>query len=362
MDVVERRKRSPGPIAAAAVPGLSCGERSGGRAPSALAAPRRGDIGESGDIGEKRQTMPEAVHDRGKARFGGWLADQPYLLLSLTSLFWAGNTVIGRFMAGHVPPMTLAFIRWGGAALILLPFAARDIARDWPIVRKHLGMMTLLALTGFSAYNTMAYYGLQYTTAINGLLLQSIGPLFVGLWTFALFGERLTLRQVCGICISLTGVVVIICRGSLAVLLGIGFNRGDIWFVIALLIYAFYAAILRKRPPLQPISFLAVGMGLGAILLIPAVIYEFLSGRTMIVDSASLWTFAYICIFPSLLGYLFLNRGIELVGANRSAPFIHLVPVFGSVLAIVFLGESFELYHAVGYALVFAGITIATRK
>jgi drug/metabolite transporter (DMT)-like permease len=296
------------------------------------------------------------------ARAGGWLFDQPYLLLSLTSLFWAGNTVLGRFIVGHVPPMTLSLVRWTGAFLILLPFAAGHLARDWPLIRKNAALMTLLAVVGFSAYNTMAYYGLQYTTAINGLLLQSIGPLFVALWTFALFGDRLTLRQAVGICVSLGGVVVIICHGSLAVLLGIAFNRGDVWFVIALVFYGFYMAMLRKRPPIHPLSFLAVGMGGGAVFLIPLVVLEIASGRTMVFDAESILSFAFICIFPSLLGYLFLNRGIELVGANRAAPFIHLVPVFGSVLAIVLLGERFELYHAVGYGLVFSGITIATRK
>jgi drug/metabolite transporter (DMT)-like permease len=296
------------------------------------------------------------------ARRGGWLLDQPYLLLSLTSLFWAGNTIVGRGVVGHVPPMTLAFIRWGGAAIILLPFAAGHIARDWPIIRKHMMLMALLALTGFSAYNTMAYYGLQYTTAINGLLLQSIGPLFVALWTFALFGDRLTLRQAGGICVSLTGVVIIICHGSLAVLLNINFNRGDVMFLIALLFYGFYTAMLRKRPPIHPLSFLTVGMGWGAIFLIPAVAWEIASGRTPIIDTESVAIFAFVCIFPSLLGYLFLNRGIELIGPNRAAPFMHLVPVFGSVMAIVLLGERFELFHAVGYALVFSGITIATRK
>jgi drug/metabolite transporter (DMT)-like permease len=298
--------------------------------------------------------------DRG--RTGGWLFDQAYLLLSLTSLSWAGNIVLGRFIVGHVPPITLSVIRWGGAFVVLLPFAARHLLRDWPTIRAHAGMMALLALTGFAAYNTMAYYGLQYTTAINGLLLQSVAPLFVALWTFVLFRDRLTLRQACGICISLTGVVVIICRGSLDILLTIAFNRGDMWFVIALVIYAFYAAMLRKRPAMHPISFLAVGMGGGAVMLLPAMVLEIASGQTMVFDAESVASFAYVCIFPSLLGYLFLNRGIELIGANRAAPFIHLVPVFGSVLAIVLLGERFELYHAIGYALVFAGITVATRK
>jgi len=302
------------------------------------------------------------VRETGASRAGGWLFDQPYLLLALTSLFWAGNTVLGRFIAGHVPPITLAFIRWSGAFLILLPFAARHLRRDWPAIRKHAGVMALLAFTGFSVYNTLAYYGLQYTTAINGLLLQSVAPLFVAMWTFVLFGDRLTLRQAGGICISLSGVLVIVCHGSLAVLLAIAFNRGDVCFLIALVIYGFYAAFLRKRPAMHPFSFLAAGMGCGAVLLIPAVAWEIAGGRTMVFDAESVASFAYVCLFPSLLGYLFLNRGIELIGANRAAPFIHLVPVFGSALAIVLLGEEFHLYHAIGYGLVFTGITVATKK
>jgi drug/metabolite transporter (DMT)-like permease len=285
-----------------------------------------------------------------------------YLLLSLTSLFWSGNVVLGRFVAPLIPPITLSVIRWAGAFLILLPFAARYLVHDWPAIRKHAGLLTLLALTGFSAYNTMAYYGLHFTTAINGLLLQSVSPLFVALWSFLLFGDRLSARQAAGICVSLAGVVVIICHGSLATLLAIAFNQGDLWFVIALLIYAFYAAMLRVRPPLHPLSFLAVGMGVGAILLLPGMAIEIASGQTMILDFTTALSLIYVCVFPSLLGYLFLNRGIELVGANRAAPFIHLVPVFGSVLAIALLGEHLQFYHAVGYALVFAGITLATRR
>jgi drug/metabolite transporter (DMT)-like permease len=302
------------------------------------------------------------ARDAGTSRTGGWLLDQPYLLLSLTSLFWAGNTVLGRFIVGHVPPITLAFIRWSGAFVLLLPFAARHLARDWPVIRKHIGLMMVLALTGISAYNTMAYYGLQYTTAINGLLLQSVGPLCMALWTFVLFGDRLTLRQAIGICVSLTGVIVIICHGSLAALIGVNLNQGDLWFIVALLIYGYYTAMLRKRPPMHQLSFLAAIMGGGALLLVPAVAVEVANGHTMVLDRESFLTCAYICIFPSLLGYLFLNRGIELIGTNRAGPFMHLSPVFGSVMAIAFLGEQFQLYHAIGYGLVFAGITVATRR
>jgi drug/metabolite transporter (DMT)-like permease len=297
-----------------------------------------------------------------RSRVGGWLFDQPYLLLSLTSLFWAGNVVLGRFVVGHIPPITLSVIRWAGASLVLSPFAVPHLVRDWPTIRKHAGLLLLLALTGFSAYNTMAYYGLQFTTAINGLLLQSVAPLFVALWAFALFRDRLTLRQAGGICVSLSGVVVIICHGSLDVLFAIAFNRGDLWLVAALLIYAFYVAMLRKRPAINAISFLTVVMGVGGVLLVPAMILEVASGQTMIFDGETMASIVYVCIFPSLLGYLFLNRGIELIGANRAAPFIHLVPVFGSVLAIVLLGERFEVFHAVGYALVITGIALATGR
>ncbi len=297
-----------------------------------------------------------------RSRKRGGLFDQPYLLLSLTSLFWAGNTIVGRVSAGHIPPLTLACIRWGGAFLILLPFAALHLARDWPTIRKHAGVMALLAFTGFSGYNAIAYYALQYTTAINGLLMQSSAPLFVALWSFVSFGERLTARQAGGICVSLAGVLVIISQGSLALLLGVGFNFGDPWFLLALLIYGYYMAALRNRPPMHPLSFLAVGMGVGTLFLVPGMVWELAGGKSFVLDLRNVASIAFLWVFPSLVGYLFLNRGVDLIGANRAAPFIHLVPVFGSVMAVAFLGERFVLYHAIGYAVVFAGITVAARK
>jgi drug/metabolite transporter (DMT)-like permease len=305
---------------------------------------------------------PAHAFARGRTRSGAAPVREAYVLLSLTSLFWSANVVIGRYIAGYIPPITISVIRWGGAFLILLPFALRHLLRDWPAIRRHLGSLTLLALTGFSAYNTMAYYGLHFTTAINGLLLQSVSPLFVALWSFVLFRDRLSARQAAGICVSLTGVVVIVCHGSLQTLFALAFNQGDLWFVIALLIYAFYVAALRIRPAIHPLSFLAVGMAGGAALLVPGMALEIAYGPAIVLDYVGVFSLAYLCVFPSILGYLALNRGIELVGANRAAPFIHLVPVFGSVLAIALLGERLQFFHAVGYLLVLAGITLATRR
>ena len=305
--------------------------------------------------------MAEAdAYSRGRKHWG--LLDQPFLLLSLTSLFWAINTIVGRLSAGHIPPLTLACLRWGGAFVILLPFAALPLARDWPTIRKHIGTLALLAFSGFSAYNAITYYALQYTTAINGLLMQSSAPLFVALWSFLLLGERLTLRQAGGICVSLTGVLTIISQGSLAVLLAVGFNYGDPWFLIALLIYGYYMAAFRNRPPMHPVSFLAVGIGLGMLFLVPGMVWEIAEGKRFALDARNMASLVFLWVFPSTIGYLFLNRGVELIGANRAAPFVHLVPVFGSVIAVAFLGVRFELYHAIGDALVFAGITVAARK
>jgi drug/metabolite transporter (DMT)-like permease len=288
--------------------------------------------------------------------------NRPYLLLSLTSLFWAGNVVIGRFIAGQIPPVTLSFLRWTGAFLIVLPFAWNQLKADWPAIRQRLGLMAMLSFTGIATFNTLAYWGLEYTQALNALLLNSTGPLFVALFSLLLFGIRLTLTQAFGIAISMVGVLVILLRGDLTALRTIQFNTGDLLYTTALVIFGIYSALAARRPKIQAISFLAFTCGCGALFLIPLFIWEIASGRIMTFSHATLPVLAYVMIFPSTLAYLFFNRGVELIGANRAAPFFHLVPVFGSALAITVLGERFQTFHLVGYALVLMGVVIAARR
>ncbi len=289
------------------------------------------------------------------------IANAPYLLLSFTALLWAINMVIGRYMVGAVPPITTACVRWLLATLILLPFAWRQIVRDAPLLRRHFWRLVLLSSTGIASYNAMSYYGLQYTQALNGLLLQSISPLLVAVWSLLLFRDGLSLGQTVGVFISLAGVLIIISGGSIDTLLHLTLNAGDIWIMVALAIYAFYTAILRVRPPLGPLSFLAAIMAIGGVLLLPVMAWELTHGAELHFNRFTLGVFAYVSTAPSLLAYLAFNRGVQLVGANRAAPFFHLMPVFGTALAILFLGETFAWFHAAGYALVLTGILTATR-
>ena len=174
------------------------------------------------------------------------LNNQPYLLLSLTSLFWAGNIVLARHVAGHVPPLTLSCIRWIGTFLILLPFAWPHLKNDWPVLRAHLPMMVFLSAVGFAYNNAISYWALQYTEALNALLIQSAGPLFVALWSLALFGIRLTGAQLAGITISLAGVPDHHPARRRGALDSISFNRGDLMFEFPGLVRALFGADPRR--------------------------------------------------------------------------------------------------------------------
>jgi drug/metabolite transporter (DMT)-like permease len=283
-------------------------------------------------------------------------------LLILANLFWAGNIVLGRGMAGLVPPIALAYWRWTGAFCVAIGFAWPHLKRDAPILLRHWRMLLLLSATGIATYNTLSYIGLAGTTALNVLLLQSAGPLIIILWAFALFAERPTRWQTAGVAMSLLGVATIAAHGSVQALLQLSLNAGDVWILVAMAIYGIYAAMFRRRPQTHPLSFLVATMGIGSMMILPFYVWETLQGGR-IQGGASAWlALAYIAVFPSFIAYLFFNRGIELIGATRASQSWHLMPLFGAILAVAFLGESFRTYHAIGIAMIAAGILLASIK
>jgi drug/metabolite transporter (DMT)-like permease len=303
-----------------------------------------------------------AIEPASRAPAGNWIANQPYLLLCITALCWAGNAIVGRLAAGHIPPVTLSFLRWSLAFLLILPFAWKHLVRDWAAIRGHLGTMIVLSITGIGAFNTLQYWALEHTQALNTLLLQSAAPLVVALWSLILLGVRLTLAQACGVLLSLAGVLVILLHGDLTTLSNIAFNKGDLIFTVALVIFALYSVLTLKRPQIHGLSFVGFTFGCGAACLVPLFIWELYARPVMQLDTANLLTLAYVALFPSTLAYLCFNRGVQLIGANRAAPFFHVVPVFGTVMSIVFLGEHPQAFHFIGFALVLAGVFVASRK
>ncbi|MGY4303432.1 drug/metabolite transporter (DMT)-like permease [Bradyrhizobium sp. USDA 4369] len=291
-----------------------------------------------------------------------WIANQPYVLLSITALCWAGNAIVGRLAAGHIPPVTLSFLRWSLAFLLILPLAWKQLRQDWPAIRSRLGIMIALSLTGIGAFNTLQYWSLEYTQALNTLLLQSAGPLIVAVWSLLLLRVHLTVAQAIGIVLSLAGVLLILTRGHPTALASITFNRGDLIFLLAMAIFGFYSVLSLKRPQIHGLSMVAFTFGCGAASLIPLLVWELHARPVMVLDAKNLLSLLYVAIFPSTIAYLCFNRGVLLIGANRAAPFLHVVPVFGSIMAFVFLGEQPEIFHVIAFVLVLSGVFIASRK
>jgi drug/metabolite transporter (DMT)-like permease len=285
----------------------------------------------------------------------------PVLLLVAASLFWACNFVIGRAVHGVVPPFFLAFWRWLLALLLVLPLAWPHLRRDWPALRRQWRLMLLLGLLGIAVFSTFVYLGLQTTLAVNAALLQSVIPLAILACSFFLFGEVPGPLQLAGLALSLGGVVVIASHGSLEDLLGLRLRSGDLWVMGAVLAYALYSACLRLRPGVHPLSFLACSIAAGLLALLPAWLWEAATWGMPPLGTATILSVGFLAVFPSLLSYLFFNRGVELIGANKAGQFIHLLPVFGSLMAVAFLGESLELFHLGGLALIGAGILLAMR-
>jgi drug/metabolite transporter (DMT)-like permease len=293
---------------------------------------------------------------------GSWIANQPHLLLSITALCWAGNAIVGRLAAGHIPPVTLSFLRWSLAFLLILPFAWKHLLRDWGEIRGRLGLMILLSVTGIGAFNALQYWALEYTQALNTLLLQSAGPLIVALWSLILLGVRLTPAQAFGVLLSLAGVLVILMHGDLTALSNVEFNKGDLIFIVALTIFGLYSVLSLKRPGIHGLSFVAFTFGCGAACLIPLLIWELFARTVMQLNASNLLSLFYVAVFPSTLAYLCFNRGVQLIGANRAAPFFHVAPVFGTIMSIIFLGEHPQAFHFIGFALVLTGVFVASRK
>jgi drug/metabolite transporter (DMT)-like permease len=286
----------------------------------------------------------------------------PFLLLTLTTLFWAGNFVLGRALKNSIPPISLGFWRWSMAFLMLLPFGIPHVRAQWHQIRQSWLMLTVYGLLGVLCFNTCIYIGLRSTTATNALLLNSAIPILIVLLSFLLGGTKISTRQALGIATSLTGVLTIVCRANPALFLTLQINRGDLWILTAVVSWSFYTFLLRQRPlNLHPLAFLTSIMAIGLVPLSMLYLWEFSRLGGFAPNPANCISILYMALFPSVLAFIFWNQAVREVGPNKAGLFLYLMPVFGAVLSAVFLGESIQTFHLIGMALIFSGIHLTTR-
>lgn len=287
----------------------------------------------------------------------------PYLLLTLTVLFWAGNFVLGRGIHDAVPPIALSFWRWATALAILLPFAARPLWAQRRAVARAWKMLLLLGVLGVAGFSTLVYVGLQTTTATNGVLLNTTNPVLIILIGWLFLRQRLRAWQMLGVALALLGVLIIVTRGDLQALRALRFTPGDLFVLAGVACWAVYTVCLRWRPAgLEALTFLGATVCVGVAAIAPFYAWELSRAAPMALTPAIAMSILYFALFPSVLAYIFWNRAVAEVGASTAGLFIYLMPVFGVLLSLIFLRESLYLFHLAGIALVVAGVYFATTR
>lgn len=290
------------------------------------------------------------------------LHDQAWIVLVTTMVLWGGNVVAGRLAVGEISPMALVCLRWVIACSLLTALSHRQIAADWPLLKPRMPLILVLGTIGFTVFNAMFYVASHMTNGVNLAIVQGATPVMVIVGNFLIFGVRVTAAQVVGLAMTMVGIAIIATHGTLSALLGLQFRSGDLLMLAADALYAAYTLGLRWRPQVSSLSFFTLMAYVACVTSLPLLAYEIATG-TVLWPSAKGWAvLVYVALFPSFISQLLYMRGVQLIGASRAGLFMNLLPVFGSFMSVLFLGETFGVYHAVSLALVLGGIFIAERR
>ncbi|MFO6423210.1 DMT family transporter [Motilimonas sp. KMU-193] len=285
-----------------------------------------------------------------------------YLLPALSALFWSGNFVFARYVASDIPPISLAYWRWTLAMCLILPFTIKPIWRQRQLIKTHWLKLCLLSTVGVAGFNTCVYLGLQTTTATNGLLINSMIPILIILCSLVL-GVKIRLLQGLGVFISLLGVIFLVCHGELERLYHLSINSGDLWVLLAALLWAIYSIGLKVKPAeLSAMAFLGFSISVGSLVLSPIYWFNWVDEPAWQLSWQNGSAVVYTAVFASLVAYFCWNQGVKLVGASTAGQFIHLMPVFGTVLAVVFIGEQLAWFQLMGAMAIGSGIYLSLRQ
>jgi len=289
---------------------------------------------------------------------------QAYLFLILTTFFWAGNFIVGKAASlFDIPPFTLNFYRWTFAWLILSPFTIKEIIEKKKYIIENIKLIIILGITSITIFNSIVYYSLNFTQVISGVLMISTIPVMIILFCWILKIEKTNIYQILGVIFSLSGVIVIITKADLVVLLNLNFNKGDLWMVVAMFSWALYSALLRKKKlELSQLTLLQTIISAGLVFLLPAYLIELSLGYRTNIHLPFILTLTYVVLFPGLASFIFWIKGISIIGSNRSGIFLHLIPIFSTIMAIIIFKEKFMIYHLIGAILIITGIILSSKK
>ncbi|MDQ1186826.1 drug/metabolite transporter (DMT)-like permease [Agrobacterium larrymoorei] len=285
-----------------------------------------------------------------------------YLVLTIAALCWGGNAVAGKLAVGHISPMVLTFLRWVVAVAIIVSISLPQLVRDWPVVKKRLPYFLTLGTVGYTCFNAALYTALKYTTAINAAVIQAVIPAVIFVFNFALFRTKVLAVQIIGFILTIFGVALLASRGDLMSLIRLEFNPGDAIMLLAVLAYAIYTVILRWKPAVDWRTLMAIPAMAALLTSIPLMGWEVLSDQAIWPEAKGWAIVLYTALFPSLVAQIFFIKGVEEIGPNRAGLFINLIPVFGTFLSVMIIGETLHLYQIVALLLALGGIAVAERK
>ena len=287
-----------------------------------------------------------------------------YLLLILTTIFWSGNFIVGKAASIYeIPPFSLNFYRWFFAGLILMPFTIKELINKKNYIFSNLGFFIILGITSITIFNSIVYYSLYYTQVISGVLMISTIPVWIIFISSILNIEKTNIFQIIGVALSLAGVIFIITKADMDLIKNLDFNKGDLTMVIAMFSWALYSSLLKKKKyEISQITLLQVVIITGLIFLIPIYFIEMSMGNLIKLGKPFYLTLTYVVLFPGLASFFFWIKGIGIIGANRAGAFLHLMPIFGAIMAMIIFDEKFMFYHFLGAIFIIAGITLSNKK
>ena len=287
--------------------------------------------------------------------------DNPWLLITLTCIFWAGNIVAARVAIGEISPMLLVSGRWAIASVILLAAARRRFAQDWPTLAPHWLRIFLMGSCGFTLFHALYYVSAYFTTGVNLSIIQGVSPVFVLIGAWIMWRTPVSAVQIAGCALTMAGVVLVATHGNVFAFHDFNFRMGDLGVLVSAMLYSGYALSLRNRPKSSALGFFVAMAFAGLLSSLPLVALEAFSGRIVWPTQIGWMVLFYTAIFPSLLAQLFFIRAVELIGPGRATLFYNMTPVLGAIFAALMLHEPFEVHHAVALVLVIGGVTIAER-